>query len=536
MKKEFEFSLDNGFLGKITNNLDKIALFLLTTLLITISITAFVHYHNNGLSLAYNDARSHLDIGRRVVESLKPGIAQLGSVWLPLPHVLMLPTVWNYFMWQSGLSGSLQSMIAYVATGVIIYLFLKEIGVSLLGRLFGALVFGANLNMIYLQSTAMTEPLLMATMAAGSYYLLIWFKQEKLLPLIKSAFWTMLSTLVRYDGWFLFFVISFVVFVYTWRKHGYKKAEGTLVLFSTLAFFGIFLWFLWNLVIFGDPLYFVFGPFSAHTQQSQLASAGNLPTKGNLLLSLQTYSLSMLYNTYTIVSLLGTIGFLAFIFSKEIPGRLRLAALVLLAPFVFNVLSLFLGHSVIFIQGIHGNSWFNIRYGLLMLPALAIFSGFLVHKLHSIKAVFVGIFLLATLFQFTSIDSVTLDDGRVGASQKNVDEVSGWLRNNAGHQPGFVLISAASHDAIIFSSGLSMKRFIHEGTGDYWESATDAPDRWARWIVMRTHDKNDLTYKHVSEVAGVMDKYNLVGAFPFADIYELKPEYIDQLHTLQANK
>lgn len=32
---------------------------------------------------------------------------------------------------------------------------------------------------------------------------------------------------------------------------------------------------------------------------------------------------------------------------------------------------------------------------------------------------------------------------------------------------GFVLISAASHDAIIFSSGLPMKKCIHKGTGTY---------------------------------------------------------------------
>src|SRR5262245_13723212 len=54
-----------------------------------ISAISFIAYLNNHLALAYNDARSHLDIGRRIVEGLKPGIAQIGSVWLPLPHALM---------------------------------------------------------------------------------------------------------------------------------------------------------------------------------------------------------------------------------------------------------------------------------------------------------------------------------------------------------------------------------------------------------------------------------------------------------------
>src|SRR5436190_19470038 len=137
--------------------------FFLLGILTLISLVSFYYFYNNRLGLAYNDARSHLDIGRRVVEGLKPGLAQLGSVWLPLPHMLMVPTVWNDFMWHSGLSGALQSMISFVATGFLIYLFLKKIGVGMFGRLVGVLVFTTNLNILYLQSTAMTELLLLAT-------------------------------------------------------------------------------------------------------------------------------------------------------------------------------------------------------------------------------------------------------------------------------------------------------------------------------------------------------------------------------------
>src|SRR3989339_2106234 len=102
-----------------------------------VSLLAFFVFYRNGLNLAYNDARSHLDIGRRVVEGLKPGLAQLGSVWLPLTHLLMVPTIWNDFMWHSGLAGALQSMIAFVATGMLVFRFLEKINVGLLGRLVG---------------------------------------------------------------------------------------------------------------------------------------------------------------------------------------------------------------------------------------------------------------------------------------------------------------------------------------------------------------------------------------------------------------
>jgi hypothetical protein len=189
-----------------------------------------------------------------------------------------------------------------------------------------------------------------------------------------------------------------------------------------------------------------------------------------------------------------------------------------------------MGFSVIFVQGISGDTWFNIRYGVMLLPALAIFLGFLVNKLKDLRWVIIGLFCFVTFFAFANQDAVSIDDARVGSSQKNVTEVSGWLNQNAKDKPGFVLISAASHDAIIFSSGLPMKKFIHEGTGAYWESATIAPDRWARWIIMRTHDVNDQTFKFVKDAPGFV-KYRLVESFPFADIYEIKDEFLKDVNT-----
>lgn len=524
------FSFPKSFFSKPANFVVHHAAFILFVSLIIISATTFLAFFESGLGLSYNDARSHLDIGRRVVEGLKPGLAQIGSVWLPLPHLLMVPTIWNDFMWHTGLAGAIQSMVSFVATGILIYLYLKKLKVGLVGRLFGVLVFAANLNVLYLQSTAMTELLLIVTMMAGSYYLLLWQQSDNILNLIKSAFWIMLSTLVRYDGWFLFLFAGLLICIQTFYKKGYRQMEGTAVLFSTLASFGIALWFLWNLLIFKDPLYFVFGPFSAHTQQEQLLAAGVLVTKGNLLLSLKVYLYALLYNAYAFTAIVGFIGAIFFFLDRKIAGRERLMTMSILAPLIFNILALYLGHSVLFIQGISGNTWFNVRYGVMVIPSIAIFAGYLVDKLKPIRWGIIGLVIAVIFFAFNNQDAVTIDDARVGSSQKNVSEVSGWLNRNAKDRPGFILISAASHDAIIFSSGLPMKKYIHEGTGAYWESAVEAPDRWARWIVMRTNDVNDLTFKEIKDAPGFV-KYELVDSYPFADIYELKEEFLFDLNT-----
>ncbi len=541
-----------------TNWFDRLVYFLqkhisifLFIALSTISISQFIYYYNNHLGLAYNDARSHLDIGRRVVEGLKPGLAQLGSVWLPLPHLLMVPTIWNDFMWHSGLAGAIISMISFVVTGMIIYKYLDALNISMVGKLAGVIVWVTNLNVLYLQSTAMTELLLIATMTIAAYELMLWHKNDKILHLIKSAMWIMFSTLARYDGWFLLawgcaLVAIHTLFKYADIEHAplkqrlqrvfhqlknnYFQTEGTLVLFGTLASFGIMLWLLWNALIFKDPLYFAFGPFSAKAQQDQLQNAGVLQTKHNLWLSVKFYIYALVYNSGAMHVILGVLGLVYSWFDKRITKYVKYASTALIAPFFFNILALYMGHSVLFIQGLSGDTWFNVRYGIMLMPAIAIFIGYLFDKAVNMRIAIAGLLFLVTFFQFVSFDAVTIDDARVGSSQKNVSEVSGWLYDHALNEKGFVLISAASHDAIIFSSGLPMKRFIHEGTGLYWQSATALPDRWARWIIMRTYDDNDLTWKAVKETTG-LEKYNLVGKFPFADIYEIKPEYIGQLNT-----
>ena len=525
-----EFSIKKIFLEKTKAFISGKMVFILTFCLGFVSIAYYIHYLNNGLGLSYNDARSHLDIGRRVVEGLKPGLAQLGSVWLPLPHLLIVATAWNDFMWHSGLAGSFWSMLSYVGTGILIYKFLEKINVGVVGKIFGVLVFTVNLNVLYLQSTAMTELLLLFTMTAGCYYLMLWQKEDNLLDLIKSSFWIMLSTLVRYDGWLLLALVGGIVAFQTWKKRGYKAMEGITILFLTMGAFGIFLWFGWNWAIFKDPLYFVFGPFSAHAQQQQLLTAGNLPTRGNLLLSIKVYFYALFYNSITTTAIVGFFAAVLMWFDKKIPSGIRIASVSLMAPLAFNIIALFLGFSVLFIQGISGNTWFNARYGVMLLPSFAVFLGYLVDKLKNLRWVIIGLFAFTAFFAFVNGDAVTIDDARVGSSQKNVTEVSRYLHDHASGEKGFILISAASHDAIIFSSGLPMKRFIHEGTGAYWESALESPDRWARWIVTRTYDVNDLTYKFVSKSEG-FKKYDLVESFPFADIYELKEEYRGNLNT-----
>src|ERR1700689_4302676 len=87
---------------------------LLAWLATCVSVLAFLFYFQHGQVLLYGDAVAHMNIARRVFDSRTPGLLQLGTVWLPLPHLLMIPFLISHEMWQRGPGGSIPSMIAYV--------------------------------------------------------------------------------------------------------------------------------------------------------------------------------------------------------------------------------------------------------------------------------------------------------------------------------------------------------------------------------------------------------------------------------------
>ena len=72
--------------------------------------------------LNYGDAVAHLHIARRVFDCASAAaLTQLGSVWLPLPHLLMIPFVQIYSWWASGIAGVIPSALAYLAACAGIY-------------------------------------------------------------------------------------------------------------------------------------------------------------------------------------------------------------------------------------------------------------------------------------------------------------------------------------------------------------------------------------------------------------------------------
>jgi hypothetical protein len=139
------------------------------------SIAAWWHFVH-GYTLYYGDALSHLGHARRVIDSRTPGAEQLGTVWLPLPHLLMLPFARVDSLWWSGLAGVFPSVAAFAAAGAFLYAAVRRIFSTRAAALTAVLVFALNPNVLYMQSIPMTEPVLQAAMFALLYFC-VWYRQ-----------------------------------------------------------------------------------------------------------------------------------------------------------------------------------------------------------------------------------------------------------------------------------------------------------------------------------------------------------------------
>ena len=69
-----------------------------------IGTAAALYYSAAGLALAHYDARAHLVVARRIIDSLTPGWQQVGAVWLPLPHLLNMLPVQIDVLYRTGAS------------------------------------------------------------------------------------------------------------------------------------------------------------------------------------------------------------------------------------------------------------------------------------------------------------------------------------------------------------------------------------------------------------------------------------------------
>src|SRR5450432_4099112 len=131
-----------------------------------LSAAAVWFLYSHGWLLYYGDSEAHLNIARRILDSQTPGYDQLGSYWLPLPHVLMLPFVRVDAWWHSGIAASFSAATCFVIGGTFLFAATLQILQSTAAAATATALAALNPNLLYLQATAMTEAVFFATLMA----------------------------------------------------------------------------------------------------------------------------------------------------------------------------------------------------------------------------------------------------------------------------------------------------------------------------------------------------------------------------------
>src|SRR5258708_28678132 len=180
--------------------------------IVALEISLFSGYYflqHNFLNLGYFDANTRLNIARRIFDNLTPGFAQIGSVWPPFPQILFVPFVYSDYLWRTGIAGWIVSGLSYIATSLFIYKIIYALTKKSFYAALGCMTFILNSNVIYLQSSAMSESFFWLTLAANFYFLLKYLQTRKLSFLLLTALAIIFATLTRYEGYAIFGASAF---------------------------------------------------------------------------------------------------------------------------------------------------------------------------------------------------------------------------------------------------------------------------------------------------------------------------------------
>jgi Dolichyl-phosphate-mannose-protein mannosyltransferase len=489
---------------------------------VVLGFVALLVSNARGYMLLYGDAVAHLGIARRILDSRNPGLSQLGGVWLPLPHLLILPFVQRMEWWQNGLAGAFPSLLCYI---------LGVIGMYRLARwmmtprwAFAATAFYAvNPNLLYLATTAMTEPLFLA--------LLIWMtlltvecvaaiRTAKPAPvarrLLLIGLLVLAAVFTRYDGW----VFGAVVWcLLTWKlsrsRELWRKVGPSFVVFTLLAVAGPVIWLAYNQHFLHDALDFMRGPYSAAAIEKKTTPPGSSHYHGwhNPVWALVLYTRTAQLNVAAwemgfVVMAAAIVGLVL-----TIRRRFVLSALLLWIPLPFYIYSIAYGSVPIFIPPLWPHSYYNSRYGMEMLPGLALYACFALAWLQErlrgekplvarlLHPVVLSLIAINAVFMMYNVPLV-LREAQVNSTTRIAFE-SALARELKSYPQGVpILMYNSDHVGALQQAGIPLRQTLNEGDYDSWKAALARPAESAAYVVAIAGDQvSEAVAKHPDGLA-----------------------------------
>ena len=525
------------------------ALGLATALAILGGSTLALVYADKSI-LAGNDSFGHMKIARFVVSGFQPGLAQLGGVWLPVQHLLMLPLIWNDWAFRSGIAGAIPSVLAFVATGMFVYFLTFRITHQRLAGLVALIVLASNPNILYMQSVPLQDIILFPFVVGGTYFLVKWAAEpERLGYLVLAGGMAFLASLTRVEGWgFAAAGIVVVAYVVARRRMGRGSVQAYSLSYGVLALYGIALWLLWGYLILGDALYLRHAEFSTDAMNNALRqfilhTDRTTPAKGSILIAVGDTLRAGTWNAGPVAAAIGAAGFLFWLFRERLKPS-QLPVVLVAAPLAMLAFTMFTGDTFLLLPD-RDNQTLNIRYGLVMVPAVAVYAGYLAKTHNLVKVAIVaaalaqGVWLIGGNNVVTHVDAtrglggggvLNLSEGGDQTSWQASQPTIQWFEHN--YDSGSILIDSSSNNHIFFSS-IPTNRFLHEGVYKTWNAALVDPAKYVDWIYMRPSETfKDRVWdalQNSGKLGGFVKVYELDGV----NIYVSRAHYDEWMRSRQ---
>jgi hypothetical protein len=432
------------------------------------SAAAF-HYAQAGLALSHYDARAHLVVARRILDSLMPGWQQVGAVWLPLPHLLNMLPVQVDAWYRTGASATALSIAGMSLGAWALAAFVLQRTASVSAAIAGAVLLTINPNVLYLESTPMTEPLLFGTTLLAVLVTANWVDAGAPAQRHVPGLAIVAACMTRYEAWpicAMLLVLAWLVLV----RRGTPAGTAT----THLA----------RLAVYPAIAILLFLANSRWTTGYWFISSGFFvaenPAAGDALIAWDqvrdgVYRLS---STLTVWSLYVGAAAIVIAFAWSRAQASLVLVLALTASAALPWYAYYEGHP------------FRVRYGIPLVVASAAIAataiGLLPRRLRLVSA---ALIVGATLSQVSPLDRsalMILEAQRDAQNMAGRRAVTSYLVQHWNGRPIMMSMGSLAHYMHDLSrEGFNVHDFLQEGNGEVWVAAMDyGPAAYVEWVAI----------------------------------------------------
>jgi hypothetical protein len=327
--------------------------------LVLLGAGAVAFFYRNGSILYFGDAEAHLNIARRIFDSRTPGYNQVGTVWLPLLHWLLIPFVRVDALWINGLAGAIPSAVAFVIGGGFLFAAARRFFADDAAACAALALWALNPNVLYLASIPMTESLWSASLMGVLYFTLRFRDTQTLWPAAAAGIAALAGTLTRYEGWF---VLPFTALYFLLAAKPRRILPAAI--FCAVSGIGPLFVLFHHWWLTGDALAFYRGPYSPRAIQNGVDYPGH-----------HKWGVAAFYFGSAAQICAGAVLAAVAVAGAVVALRRRAFwGLVLLAlPGVFIIWAMYAtGGTPIYVPVLKPFSYYNSRYGMALLPFFAL--------------------------------------------------------------------------------------------------------------------------------------------------------------------